>query len=99
MVSPDHCADPALYKVTVALRLVDRLLGELDLGTTEAAVGPEPTVRSPATLPNELTGRVSHALMLAEKLGAEDASSDQLRKTLRGLLIDLERRAPRREAV
>lgn len=97
MVSPDHCADPALYKVTVALRLVDRLLGELDLGTTEA--GLEPTVRSSAAQPNELTGRVAHALMLAEKLGAEDAGSDQLRKTLRGLLIDLERRAPRREAV
>ena len=101
VVSPDHCADPALYKVTVALRLVDRLLGELELGTTEAAIGLEPTVRSPAAAaqPNELTGRVAHALMLAEKLGAEYAGSDQLRKTLRGVLIDLERRAPRREAV
>jgi hypothetical protein len=90
--------------VGVALRLVDRLLDELELGTTESALSVDPTVRSSvrhnAAQPNELTGRVAHALMLAEKLGAEDAAgSDQLRKTLRGLLIDLERRAPRREAV
>jgi len=103
MVSPDHQADQALYKVGVALRLVDRLLGEFDVEVVDdpasLAAYAHTTAKRRTSRPSELTGRVAHALMLAEELGHDHEGGDQLRKTLRGLLIDLERRPPRRQAV
>ena len=104
VVSPDRHPERALYNVSVALRLVDRLLAELDLGA-------QPLGRD-ACHPGELTGRVAHALMLAETLGSDRAADAdvpsspthdllrrQLQNTLRGLLVDLERRGAHREAV
>ncbi len=89
VVSPDRQPDRALYKVTVALRLVDRLLADLDLGV--APLADERLVKE-VRQPGELTGRVAHALMLAEGLNSDTAG--QLRSMLRGVLLDLERRAP-----
>lgn len=115
MVSPDHHPDRALYNVGVALRLVDRLLADFEVGTTPERHGS--AVRELRCSPGELTGRVAHALMLAETLSEEATRADhgvradvdpeaaagalqqQLRQTLRGLLLDLERRAPQPEAV
>jgi len=96
VVSPDLQPEQALYKVTVALRLVDRMLADLDVGATELAAqalirdASQPTVGTQQR--GELTGRVAHALQLAEMISSDAAG--QLRSTLRGVLLDLERRAP-----